>query len=177
VRGGVGVGSGDYEDWAPGTCVPGGLVCGGLGRRPPHPPRVPAAPAVVLSEAGGCRRRARPGREAGGRRRDLPFRRKPEKGGCPLYTPEGTALRGRRSRAELPLPFAYRHEALTGGWLVWEDRGIASAASYRSNEDDGLRDWSMMPAGGVAGVLLWPGRRGQGLKGGICLRRSTWPSR
>ena len=37
------------------------VTAGGLSRRPPDPLRVPAALAVVLSEAGGCCHRTGPG--------------------------------------------------------------------------------------------------------------------
>ena len=72
-----------------GTVVPGGLVCGGLSRRPPLPPRVRAGPAGVLSEAGRYVRGARPGCRAVGGDRNVRSGRKPTGGRLPPYEPPG----------------------------------------------------------------------------------------
>jgi len=74
---------------AAGTGVPGGLVCGGLSRRPPLPRRLRAGPAGLLSEAGRYVRGARPGCRAMGGDRNVRSGRKPTGGRLPPYEPPG----------------------------------------------------------------------------------------
>ena len=147
------------------------LCGGGLCRRPPLPPRVPAAPAIVLLEAGGWCGRAGPGlRAVGGAGIVIPA--EAEKGARPplnpLRTASGTAVPdesppgGRiRRPPDPPLRSALRYgECVSRGEghpplsILSPPHGLRQPGYVLGSCGTGcrlVRGWGVWPRGGAEG--------------------------